>query len=62
MRVQNKMAELAESHRLLAEAQSDTKKELKAFIAAMNLRFGSNGRGENRPEETARTQQGSQRL
>ena len=38
VRLQNKMAELA-------EAQSETKKELKAFIAAMNRRPGGNGRG-----------------
>jgi peptidoglycan hydrolase CwlO-like protein len=45
VRLQNKMAELAESHRRLAEAQSKTEEELKAFVAAMNRRFGSNGRG-----------------
>jgi two-component sensor histidine kinase len=45
VRVQNNLAELAESHRLLAEAQKKTEERLNAFIAALNRRFGGNGRG-----------------
>jgi len=45
LRMQNSLADLGDSHKQLAESHRRLAEELKAFIAATNRRFGSNGGG-----------------